>query len=199
MKKTTDILIIIFTILVVSSIAFVIIGIFVIQDKYNGEPETAEFIEKIITKEKILFQQNDLTWIKNRVNEIDESNDLIKTEFDWNEITGTATDGGGTLTVWQNKNYIIKIEQEIGLSYGRIRTIIYLDKGVPIKIIDTEENFGYDKSELNEVFKGTIYVFEWENDNSKIERIGKRVLSEGSCSTFDHEPVLERAEKATSE
>ena len=188
----------------VSSIAFVIIGIFVIQDKYKGEPQTTKFIEKSSSKAPIISQQYDLNWIKDKVNEIENNPDLKRTEFDWAELTGIVTDGGGTLKVWRNKRHICKIDQEIGLSYGRLRTIIYLENGNPIKIIDTEENFGQDNGELNyeelnEVFKATIYVFDWDNDKSQIDRIGKRVLSEGSCSTFEYEPILERAEKATSE
>lgn len=147
-------------------------------------------------------QENKLDRIDNAVNLIESDSTLTESEFDWVELTGIVTDGDGILTVWRNKNQICKIIEEIGLSYGRIRTTIYLESGLPIKIIETEENFGQKKgelnyTELNEVFKATIYVFDWENDESKIERIGKRVLSEGNCSTFDYEPIIERAKKAT--
>ncbi|WP_226789153.1 hypothetical protein [Polaribacter reichenbachii] len=120
------------------------------------------------------------------------------------ELTGITTDGGGILKVWRNEKQICKIVEKIGLSYGRITTVIYLNNGIPIKIIETEENFGHENGELNyeklnEVFRATIYVFDWENDESKIERTGKRVLSEGSCSTFNYEPTIERAKKARTE
>lgn len=188
----------------VSSVAFVIIGIFVIQDKYKGEPQIEESIKKSSLKSPFISQQNDINWIKDKVNEIENNPDLKRTEFDWVELTGIATDGGGILKVWRSKSQICKIDQEIGLSYGRIRTIIYLERGIPIKIIDTEEKFGQDNGEfhydeLNEVFKATIYVFDWDNNKSKIERIGKRFLSKGNCSTFEYEPILEQAEKATSQ
>jgi hypothetical protein len=83
-------------------------------------------------------------------------------------------------------------------------TIIYLNNWIPIKIIETEENFGQENGELNdkdlnEIFRANIYIYDWENDESKIQRIGKRVLSEGSCSTFDYEPTIERAKKAITE
>ena len=42
MRKTKDILIIIFTFLVVFAIGFVLIGIYVIQDKYDGNTELSE-------------------------------------------------------------------------------------------------------------------------------------------------------------
>ena len=149
-------------------------------------------------------QENSLDRIDTEVNSIESDSTLEETEFDWVELTGITTDGGGILKVWRNEKQICKIVEEIGLSYGRIRTTIYLNNGIPIKIIETEENFGHKNGELNykelnEVFRANIYVFNWENDEGKVERIGKRVLSEGSCSTFDYEPTIERAKKATSE
>ena len=149
-------------------------------------------------------QEIKLDRIDYEVNLIESDSTLTESEFDWVELTGIVTDGGGILKVWRNKSQIFKIVEEIGLSYGRIKTTIYLESGLPIKIIETEENFGRKNgeiyyNELNEVFKVTVYVFDWENDESKIERIGTRILSEENCSTFDYEPILERAKKATSE
>ncbi|MEP0457197.1 hypothetical protein [Nonlabens sp.] len=149
-------------------------------------------------------QENKLDRIENEVNSINSDSTLTKSEFDWVELTGITTDGGGILKVWRNENQVCKIVEEIGLSYGRVRITIYLEGGLPIKIIETEENFGEKNGELNynqlnEVFRANIHIFDWESDDGKIERIGKRVLSEGSCSTFDYEPIIERAEKATSE
>lgn len=146
-------------------------------------------------------QENKLDQIKNQVELIESDSNLTISEFDLAELTGIATDGGGFLKVWRNKNQICKIVEEIGLSYGRLKNTIYLKDGVPIKIIETEENFGHKNNELNynelnEVFKATIIVFDWENDQSQIEEIGKRVMSEGTCSTFEYEPIIERAELA---
>ncbi|MEO9478798.1 MAG: hypothetical protein ABJO28_11430 [Maribacter dokdonensis] len=149
-------------------------------------------------------QENKIDRIQYEVNLIESDSTLTESEFDWVELTGIATDGGGILKIWRNKNQICKIVEGIGLSYGRIKTTIYLENDIPIKIIETEENFGQKNGELNytelkEVFKSTVYIFDWENDESKIERIGKRVLSEGNCSTFDYEPIIKRAIKATSD
>ena len=146
-------------------------------------------------------QENGLDQIEKEVNFIESDSTLTESEFEGNELTGITTDGGRTLKVWRRKKQICKVIEEIGLSYGRIRTTIYLDNENPIKIIETEENFVHkdDKlnyNELNEVFRATIYVFDWENDDGKIERTGQRVLSEGSCSTFDYKPIIERAKKA---
>ncbi|AUC16507.1 hypothetical protein BTO06_15705 [Tenacibaculum sp. SZ-18] len=149
-------------------------------------------------------QENNVDRIDRKVKFIESDSTLNETEFDWVELTGITTDGGRILKVCRNEKQICKIVEEIGLSYGRIRTIIYLNKGIPIKIIETEENFGHENGELNykklnEVFRATIHIFDWENDESTIVRTGKRVLSEGSCSTFDYESTIERAKKATME
>ena len=149
-------------------------------------------------------QENKLDRIENEVSLIEFDSSLTDSEFDWAKLTGITTDGGGILKVWRNEKQICKIVEEIGLSYGRVRTTIYLSQGLPIKIVETEENFGHkndelDYEELNEVFRATIYVHDWENNESKIVRTGKRVMSEGSCSNFEYEPIMERAEKAISE
>jgi len=149
----------------------------------------------------VFGQGKNLDQLKSKVNLIESDSTLIRNEYDWVELTGIATDGGGILRVWRTNEQIHKIVEEVGLSYGRITTTIYLNKGTPIKIIETEENFGQKNGELsykelNEVFRANIYVFDWENDESKIERTGKRVLSEGTCATFDYEPTVERAKKA---
>lgn len=149
-------------------------------------------------------QEKSLDQIDNEVKSIESNSTLVVKEFDWVRLTGITADGGGILKVWRNEKQFCKIVEEIGLSYGLIRTVIYLVNEIPIKIIETEENFGHENGELNykeinEVFRATIYVFDWENDESKIERTGKRVLSEGTCSTFDYESTIERAKKAMTE
>jgi len=204
LKKTTDILIIIFAILVVSALTYVIIGILIIQDKYEGEPQTTEFIQKVSIEEIGESQQKGLKWINEKATEIENNTKLTQAEYNLSEFVEIITDGGGILKVWRHDNQIYKIHEEVGLSYGRITNIIYLDNDLPIKIIETEENFGnkngeIDYNELKEVFRANIYVFDWENDDVEIEQIGKRVLSEGSCSTFDYEPIIKRAKKTTSE
>ncbi|CAM1363624.1 conserved protein of unknown function [Tenacibaculum soleae] len=150
-------------------------------------------------------QENNLDRIENKVKSIESDSTLEETEFDWVELTGISTDGGGILKVWKNEKQICKIVEEIGLSYGRIRTIIYLNNETPIKIIETEENFGHkdgeiNYKELNEVYRETLYVFDWENDEAEIKRIGKRNMSEASCSMYElAESLIERAENTKKE
>ena len=146
-------------------------------------------------------QSNETLRIDKIVESITSNPSLIETEFDWVELTGIVTDGGSILKVWRTGNQIVKVYEEIGLSYGRISTSIYLQNGEPIKIIETEENFkltgqGIVNEELKEVFRAEIYVFDWEDDKARIVRTGERNWSEGNCSTFDYIPILERAKKA---
>ena len=150
-------------------------------------------------------QENILVRIDNEVNSIEADSTLLKTEFDLMELTGITTDGGGILKVWRKEKQICKIVEEIGLSYGRIRTMIYLENGYPIKIIETKENFGIKDNKLNykelkEVYREVIYVFDWENDSAEIQRIGKRKMSKQSCSMYElAETLIEKAKKATAE
>ncbi|AGC78426.1 intein [Nonlabens dokdonensis] len=145
---------------------------------------------------------NKLNQIKAKVEAIENNTSLTEHYFDWTKISGITLDGGGILRVWKDDNSEVhKIYRELGLSYGRTRLTIYLEKGVPIKIEEIEENFGRTEQgmnykELNEVFRVDIYVYDWEMDESKIERKGKRVMTETPCSTFDYEPTLKRALKA---
>ncbi|MDY8135454.1 hypothetical protein [Aquimarina sp. 2201CG5-10] len=149
-------------------------------------------------------QENNLEQIDNEVNSINSNSELSINEFDWVELTGIATDGGGILKIWRNNKDIRKIVQEIGISYGRTRTTIYLTNGIPIKVIETEENFertnnGLNYSKLDQVYKEEFFVFNWEIGEGKIKKTGKRVISEGGCSHFDYEPIIERAQKAITE
>ncbi len=142
-------------------------------------------------------QEDKVAQIDSKINLIDSDSTLIETEYDWIELTGITTDGGGILKVWKKENQIYKIYEEVGLSYGRIRTTMYLENEMPIKIIETEENFVHINNELNynklnEVFKVEFYVFDWENDDCKIYTTGKRVMSEGEL-LFEYEPLIERA------
>jgi hypothetical protein len=136
------------------------------------------------------------------VRQINANNKLTLNKFNANEVYNKTFDSGGTIAVYSDKDHILKIEQEIGLSFGRLTTTIYLTNGKPIQIIDREENFKFkddnttlDRTKLIQVFKATIYVLDWEKDDSKMITEGKRVLSEGTCSNFEYEPLIDAAKK----
>jgi len=147
------------------------------------------------------FGQNKVDRINDEVYSIEKNDTLKLSEYNWTKLTGIKTDGGGILNVWQNDNQICKIVEEIGVSYGRVKTIMYLQNGLPIKIIETEENFerteqGFNHKKLNEVFKVIIHVLDWEMDEDKTRQIGQRVLSEANCAAYDYISIIERAKKA---
>ncbi|MBQ4915475.1 hypothetical protein J8L85_13555 [Maribacter sp. MMG018] len=149
-------------------------------------------------------QESDIDRINNEVKSIESDSTLVETQFDLGQLMGVTKYGSGYIKVWGNKKQIFKIVKLTGLSYGRLRTIIYLNNGIPIKIIETEKNFGYingkmNFKELNEVFKVTIHIFDWEKEDYKIVQTGKRVLSEGSYSKFDYEEIIKSVKKATEE
>lgn len=147
-------------------------------------------------------QTDTIEQIKQMVSEIDLDATLKTKEFDAVEIYKHAFDGGGGIKISYDSRGIKKIEQEIGVSFGRLTTIVYFKDGQPIKIIDREENFkwkedesGWDYSELHQVFQAEIYVFDWEMEEGKIIKQGKRNLSDGFCAITEYAPIIELGEE----
>jgi hypothetical protein len=149
------------------------------------------------------FAQTDLTTtIDNQARQIDSNKGLTTKTFNANEVYERIFDGGGEIIVYLKSGQPVKIEQTIGLSYGRLTTIIYLTDGQPTKVIDREENFktkedksGFDYTKLNQVFEATIYVINWDKDESKVLKKGERKFSEGVCSNLDYEPLVDSVKK----
>jgi len=134
----------------------------------------------------------------NDVKFINNNDKLTIKEFDANEIYGHIFDGGGKIKVYTDKTDIVKIDQQVVINYGRVTTIIYLANRKPIQIIDREENFEtkdgltiWDYSKLAKVFEATIYIIDWDRDDSKVIYNGERIFSEGTCSNLEYEPLIE--------
>jgi hypothetical protein len=150
-----------------------------------------------------LGQTDSLKTIDNEVERINSNPNLTIEEYDANEVYGRVFDGGGLIKIYLDDNSDIKkIEEEIGLSFGRVGTTIYFSKGKPIKIIDSEENFklksdqtSVDYSHLDRVFEATIYIFDWDLDRNQTMIKGKRILSEGTCGIFEYEKTIDTAKK----
>ncbi|SHK08137.1 hypothetical protein [Pseudozobellia thermophila] len=149
-------------------------------------------------------QSDSIVLIQRTVDKIENDANLTIKEFDATEVYKQAFDGGGKIELYVDKKGLRKIEQEIGVSFGRLTTVVYFENGQPIKLIDREENFkwledqtGWDYSELNKVFQADIYIFDWELDNNKTIEEGKRNLSEGSCAVFEYEPFIELGKELT--
>lgn len=164
---------------------------------------TTSILTIIIGLTSHCFAQSDLmTTIDKQVEQINSDSGLTKKEFNANHVYNKIFDGGGQINVYQKGVQLVKIEESIGLSYGLVTTIVYLKDGHPIKIIDREEIFkikddqtGLDYMKLNQVFEASIYVINWEKDDSKIVKKGERKFSEGVCSNLDYEPLIDRVKK----
>ena len=132
------------------------------------------------------------------VKAIDSNSELTIDEFDAAKVYEHAFDGGGEIEIYQLNGQIQKIHEQIGLSFGRITTIIYLENSEPILIIDREENFkrndngSFDYSTLDKVFEAQIYV---SNGNPiKTNQEGDRVMTDKNTGLNQYRQKIEIAE-----
>ena len=141
-------------------------------------------------------QELDSIAIKAIVQQIDNTAELDSTVHDWSQLTGVVTDGGAELISWRNNGEVVKVFKQVGLSFGRITTTIYLQDSEPIMAIETEENFGVDDhGEIDYTSLKVVYQeinFYYKEDPFRsgeydldYRSIGKRVLSEQYCTTSE--------------
>ena len=147
---------------------------------------------------KTSAQANLQNLINQKVAAIDSNKQLLQKTFEAKEIYYQTSDGGGFLTITHLENKCYKIEQEIGLSYGRVTQIVYLENDVPIKILEKEENFtwientsSWDYSTLNTVYKSEVYILDWAQNTAEFVEVGKRVFTSESYDLTAYEPLLE--------
>ena len=145
------------------------------------------------------YGQSDLIdQISADVKAIDSNSELTIDEFDPTKVYGNAFDGGGEIEIYQLDGQIQKIHEQIGLSFGRITTIIYLENSEPILIIDREENFkrkddgSFDYSTLNQLFEAQIYVS--NGKPIKTDQEGSRVMTDKSTGIDKYLQKIEMAE-----
>jgi hypothetical protein len=151
----------------------------------------------------VLGQPDSLKIIDVEVDKIDATLDLTTKEFDAGEIYGHGFEGGGWIKVYLDGNETKKIDQQFGLSFGRIRTTIYFANGKPIKIIDSEENFIFSSDQtsinyskgLTQVLEATIYIFNWNLDRNQTIIKAKRNLSDGPRAVSEYERTIDIAKK----
>ena len=133
---------------------------------------------------------------------IDNNPNLDSIVLDANEVYNQTFDGGGNYILFSIRDSLVKVRSEIGTSYGRFTTVLYLQDQIPLKIIEKEENFiwkdedsSWDYSQINTVFKAVIYVTDYSNADTHTIKEGQRVLTEGACGLFEYDPAIERAKK----
>lgn len=141
-------------------------------------------------------QELDSVMIKNLVHEIENNRGLDSANHNWSEMTGVYPDGGFEFVTWYNGEELVKVYLQVGLSYGRLTTIIYLDDSKPIMTIETEENFNLnnegeiDLSRLNLVFREVTFLYKEDPAGSgeydlEYRTMGKRVFSDPYCSSSE--------------
>lgn len=160
------------------------------------------FLFILILSSFITFsQESQLNQIDEIVKSIDSDSTLTQANFNWEVLAGITTGQLGSREIWHKGETLYKTVEKIKFIDFISVTTIYLRNGIPVKIIEKEENFkdGDKDSRPIEVFAATIYVFDWKNDESEIIRRGKRVFTEGGCSNFDYEPIVENAIKLIAE
>ncbi|MBT30679.1 MAG: hypothetical protein CMO01_13550 [Thalassobius sp.] len=152
--------------------------------------------------QNLLFAQIDsLKKIDKIVRKIDSDKKLKTQKFNTDDVYNKPTDGGGIIEIKLNGTEIKKIRQEIGVSLGRLTTVIYMVDGEPIKIIDREENFDwseeqstYDYHSVDLVYQAEIYVFDAKQDKYKVISTGDRNLSSGNASLSEYTPLIKLAQ-----
>jgi len=157
-----------------------------------------DFMTILLTILSLLFNQTQtysqtdlIKQIDQKVNFIDSDQSLNVKKFDINKVYNQNTDGNGEFIIYLLNNKIVKVEQYVVISNGKISTIIYLNKNKSIAIIEKEENFvwnekesSFDYSKLKEVFQEKIYLSELESIS--IITQGERNISDPSCSVSEY-------------
>ena len=141
-------------------------------------------------------QELDSIAIKAIVQQIENTAELDSMVHDWSQLTGVVTDGGAELISWRNNGEVVKVIQQVGLSFGRMTTTIYLQDSKPIMAIEIEENFSVDDhGEIDYTSLKVVYQeinFYYKEDpvvsgeyDLDYRSMGKRVLSEQYCTTSE--------------
>lgn len=117
-------------------------------------------------------QENKFDEINNKIILVDLDSTLTKLEFKLNESDSIV------LRVWSNNKRIFKIERQINVDYGEIKSTIYLDEDKPIKIIESEQVYyflpdsiaqikGYG-IDLKEEFRAVSYITNWNTKDREL-------------------------------
>ncbi|MGG6230747.1 hypothetical protein [Tenacibaculum sp. SDUM215027] len=151
------------------------------------------------------FAQNvTLEEISNNILQIEADTTFTLTEQNQLKQIKTTLDGGYHLKIWHKRRKISKIVEEIGVSYGRIQTTVYLTNNTPIKIIETEDNFaetptGLNYKKLNNAYKVTHDILNWEQQKKITKEAGTRVFSTHKKAILDYKLLIDSAKQAINE
>lgn len=147
------------------------------------------------------FGQNlTLEKINKEVNRIQTDSTLTITVLNALDKPKETLDGGYVLKVWHQQHDIVKIVEEKGLSYGRLKTILYLNANLPIKIIEVEDNFsqtstGLNYKKLDVVYKTVRHIVNWKQGRDITQTKGKRRFSVPKKSVHDYNTLVEKVQR----
>lgn len=128
--------------------------------------------------------QNDkLESIRQAFRAINNDTTLQRVTLKGDKFLTQRTDGGGKLVGYFEDDSVLKIIEEVGLSFGIRRLEYYFKDGHLIFVYETEEDFPYDDSnasfdytKLSIVFEGRYYFY----NNAPIKKIIKGKLFGGT-------------------
>ncbi len=135
--------------------------------------------------------------ISSKIQAIDSSDSVRMTRFDASKIYEQDFDGGAVIEIYKISHDLVKAKETIGLSRGRLTTVVFFDKKEPIVIKEVEALFPWDDSKssfnyahLDSTFESTIYLKNMQV--IEIEHTGQRNISERTGKISDYELTIER-------
>ncbi|WP_299008740.1 hypothetical protein [uncultured Tenacibaculum sp.] len=142
--------------------------------------------------------------ISNNIKQIETDTTFTLTEQNQLKQIKTTLDGGYLLKIWHKGRKISKIVEDIGLSYGSIQTTVYLTNHTPIKIIESEDIFaetptGLNYKKLNNAYKVTHDILNWEHKKIITKEAGTRVFNTPKKAILDYNLLIDSAKKTIDE
>lgn len=131
------------------------------------------------------------------MSQVENNRNLIIKEINLSETDSQQTEGGRILRLFGEQDELVKIEEILGTSFGRIRTMVFLKKAIPFLIISKEEHHtfngdrsGRDNDSMHQVFEIKMYIFNWEKEEGKIIRSGSSIYSDDVCTFGEFLPLI---------
>lgn len=117
----------------------------------------------------MLFAQGErVGWIEQQVQEIDSDHTLVVDTIDATTIYDVDFDGGGVVYYGYRRKELVKIHQELGLSWGRSTKEYYFLNDTIMLLREREELFpwnadstGYDHTGLFTNYEAKHYLWTW--------------------------------------
>jgi hypothetical protein len=140
-----------------------------------------------------LGQSEKFDSINSVINKIKTQNILSKLKTDYHELNPILISKGSTLEVWESKEQIFKIKEEMHLSWGVFIGITYFSDNKPIKYIEIEKSFNSEEKKFDktiEIFRLEYYYLKCNNLLDCVEILGERKYSSGDLKYMPRAYIL---------